>query len=354
MIHTTRPPIRIGIVGLGRAGLEMHIPELLQYPELFKIIAVCDLLKERRDLVLEKFPTCRTYRRFEDLLLDPDVELVDIATRSDDHCDHVLRALKSGKWVNIERPFCQNYEEALVIRADAIRAGNRLLIRQNYRYEAAFLQTREIIESGVLGDIYDIKIRRGIFRRRDDWQTVKRCGGGIALAWGPAFLDQALEFLKSPPVKIYSDFKRVASVGDAEDYMRIILRNISGLTVDLEVSGGMIGRAPQYKVSGTKGEFRIYPGEETGTLRYLNPKKKLHRRRSSVRTPPLGSFGTPETLDWIEKSVPVKPKAESGMTLVWEHVFNAIRENKVYPITVDSAIEAMRIISLVKQESAFA
>ena len=275
MIQTTRPPVRVGIVGLGRAGLETHIPELLQYPELFKIIAVCDPMKERRDIALQQLPNCRTYRRHEDLMQDPDVELIDIATRSDDHAKHAIQALKTGKWVNIERPFCCDGDEAMVIRAAAIRSGNKLLIRQNYRFEDTFLLTKEIIASKVLGEVYDIQIRRGYYHRRDDWQTVKRCGGGIALAMGGAFLDQAMELLKSPPVKIYSDFKRVASVGDAEDYMRIILRNISTLTIDLEVSGGRIGRDPLFKVSGTKGEFRIYPGETTAELKLLDPKNYI-------------------------------------------------------------------------------
>ncbi len=354
MIRTTRPPIRIGIVGLGRAGLDMHCPELAQMPELFKIIAVCDPIKERRDVAVERFPECRTYRRYEDLLLDPDVELVDIATRSDDHAAHVMQALKTNKWVNVERPFCCDYDEAMVLRAAAIKASNRLLVRHNYRFEAAYLQVKEVMESDVLGEIYDIKIRRGTYERRDDWQTVKRCGGGAALAWGPAFLDQALELMRTPPVKVWSDFKRVASVGDAEDYMRIILRNMAGLTVDLEISGGRIGVIPQFIVTGTKGEFTLYPDAAEGTLRCLDRKQKLTRRRSSVRTPPLGSYGTPEALRWVETKIPVKPKAESGMTLIWEHVFSAIRENKAYPISLDSAIETMRILTLVKKESAFA
>ena len=183
---------------------------------------------------------------------------------------------------------------------------------------------------------------------------MKRCGGGTALSWGPAFLDQALELLHTPPVKLWSDFKRVASVGDAEDYVRIILRNMAGLTVDLEISGGRVGIKPLFVVTGVKGDFVLYPDATEGTLRYLDPKQKLARRRSSVRTPPLGSFGTPETIRWVETRVPVKPKAESGMTLIWEHVFNAIRENKPYPISLDTAIETMRILSMVKKESAFA
>ena len=46
MIRTTRPPIRVGIVGLGRAGLQMHGPELMQYPHLFQVVAVCDQFKD--------------------------------------------------------------------------------------------------------------------------------------------------------------------------------------------------------------------------------------------------------------------------------------------------------------------
>jgi predicted dehydrogenase len=136
--------------------------------------------------------------------------------------------------------------------------------------------------------------------------------------------------------------------------VRIILRNMAGLTVDLEISGGRVGPLPQFIVTGTKGAFTLYPDAATGTLRYLDPKQKLDRRRSSVRTPPLGSFGTPETLLWIETQVPVKPKAEAGMTLIWEQVYNAIRENKPYPISLDTAIETMRILTLVKKESAYA
>lgn len=354
MIRTTRPPIRIGIVGLGRAGLEMHCPELDLYPELFKIIAVCDPIKERRDVAVERYPECRTYRRYEDLLADPDVELVDVATRSDDHAAHAMQALKTNKWVHVERPFCRDYDEAMVLRAASIKAGNKLLVRHNYRFEAAFLQVREVMDSGALGEIYDIKIRRGAYERRDDWQAVKRCAGGAVLLWGSAYLDQALELLRTPPVKVWSDLKRVAAVGDAEDYVRIMLRNHAGLTVDLEISGGRIGAVPLFVVTGTKGEFTLFPGAAEGTLRYLDPKQKLARRRSSVRTPPLGSFGTPETLRWVETKIPVKPKAESGPTLIWEHVFNVIRENKPFPVSLDTAIETMRILTLVKKESPFA
>ncbi len=354
MIHTTRPPVKIGIVGLGRAGLEMHCKELAKYPELFKIVAVCDTMKERRDIVRETNPECRSYRRYEDLIDDPDVELVDIATRSDTHCEDAIKALKAGKWVNLERPLCSDHEEAMVLRAVAVKASNHLLVRQNYRYEPAFVKVQEIIESGILGDIYNITMRRGHYNRRDDWQAVKRCSGGVVLAEGTAFLDQALVLLRTPPVKIWADLKRVAAVGDAEDYMHIMLSNQAGLTIDIKYSGGRISDDPLFRISGSKGEFVLYEGAEKGHLKYQNPKKVLPRRRASVRTPALGDFGTPEEISWVEEDVSLQTKAECGMDLIWVHVFNAIRENINYPINLDSAVEVMRILSIIKKDSAFA
>ena len=354
MIQTIRPPICIGIVGLGRAGFETHCAELEMYPHLFKIVAVCDPLKERRDAVAARYPECHAYRRMEDLLEDAHVELVDIATRTEDHLAHVIMALKSQKWVHIECPFCCDHEQALVIRAAAIKSGNRLLVRNPYRFEAAFLQAKEIVESPLLGDVYAIKIRRGSYERRDDWQVVKRCGGGISLWQGTVFLDQALELLKTPPVKVWADFKRVVAVGDAEDYFRILLRNHSGLTVDLEVSGGRIHEEPLFVVTGSKGEYSLMPNASEARLRYLDPDKPLERHRSSVRTPPLNREVTPETLHWVESVLPLKCDPKTDLTQIWEHVFNTIRENKPCPITLDQAIEIMRILSLVKKDTPFA
>jgi len=345
-------PVRIGLVGLGRAGWGMHGPELEQFPTLFKLVAVCDPLKERRDMAVAKYG-CRAYRRYEDLLADHEIELVDIATCSDDHLTHALAGLHSGKWVQIEKPMTRTYDEAMVLRAAAIKARNRLLVRHNRRFEPAFLHVQEIIASGILGEVYDIKLRRGGFQRRDDWQTVKRCAGGQLLNWGPHIIDHALQLLDSPPARIWSDLKRVAAVGDAEDYVHILMRNTAGLTVDLEISGGRIIHEPTYTVTGTRGGLTVHDEKEI-RLRYLDPKQKLPRRRSSVRTPPLNGFGTPENLKWIEETRPVNPQAASGLTKIWECVYGAIRLNKPSPVTLDQAIEVMRVIEIARKDSPFA
>ncbi len=345
-------PVRVGIVGLGRAGWGMHGPELEQLSHLFHVVAVCDPLKERRDLAVARYH-CQAYRRLQDLLADHTVELVDIATGSDCHLDQALVALGTGKWVQVETPLCRTYDEALVLRAAAVKARNRLVVRQNRRFEPGFLQIRDVIASGLLGDIYDIKIRQGRFQRRDDWQTVKRCAGGLILHEGPHYLDHALQFLGAPPARIWADLKRVTASGDAEDYVHILLRNGDGLTIDLELSGGRILPEPEYTVTGSRGALTYSVGEEL-RVRHLDPKQKLPRRRASVRTPPLGSFGSPENLKWVDASIPLNPKAPAGHIRLWEALFATIRQNRPFPITLDQVIETMRMITAARKDTPFA
>ncbi len=350
MDNDSRGPIRVGLVGLGRAGLGMHIPELASYADQFKIVAVCDPVKERRDQACKQLG-CRAYRAYADLLGDADVELVDIATRSDDHFDHALAALKTKRWVLIEKPIAMDYEEAIKLRAASIKAGNKLFVRHNRRFEPGFNKVREILAGGLLGTVYDIRLRRGSYQRRDDWQAVKRCGGGQLLNWGPHLIDQALQLLGTPPAHMFSELKRVAAVGDAEDFVRIILRNSAGLSVDLEISGGRIVSEPECTVTGTRGALTL--SGKTIHLRHLDPAAKLARRRASVRTPKLGSFGTPETLPWLEQDVVVEPSDAFSMRAMWNHLHAAIRRNKPYPITLDQAVEVMRIIDVARKDTPF-
>ncbi len=342
-------PIRVGIIGLGRAGWKGQCPEIDMFPGKFKVVAVCDIEKDRRDAVQARY-SCRGYRQMRDILADSDVELVTIATRTADHFAHALAALDAGKYVLLEKPMCMDYAEALKLRAAAVKTGvSRLFIRHNRRFEPVFQRVKEIIGSGILGEIYSIKLFRGCFSRRDDWQTVRRCGGGQLLNWGPHLIDQALQIL-GPQTKLYlSELKRVAAAGDAEDYVHLVLRNPANASVDLEISGGRIIRPPEYIVSGTQGGL-IARGD-TITLCRLDPKVKLPRRRASVRTPPCTSYGTPEDLKWIEEVIKVEATEQEGSASIWGYLYDTIRAGKPFPITIDEAVEVMRMISAARLPS---
>jgi scyllo-inositol 2-dehydrogenase (NADP+) len=320
-------PIKIGIAGLGRAGWAMHGRELKGKEDMFQIVAVCDVIEERRQQAVEAYG-CAAYADIAEMIADPNVELVDIATRSADHFEHAKMALEAGKIVFLEKPMCMTYEQAAELQKIAASSSGTLYIRHNRRFEPGFQHIREIIESGILGEVYEIKLRRVSYSRRDDWQTIIEHGGGQLLNWGPHIVDHALQFLGTPPVEVWSNLKKVAAVGDAEDHLKIIMTNEDGLLVDIIISGGAALREPEYLIWGSRGGLTCTGSKIT--LKYLNPETELAPRSAKPGTPKIGSFGTPETLDWIEETIDVAPKAKAGMDRIWYELYSTIRENTLF------------------------
>lgn len=346
----TREPVRVGIVGLGRAGWGMHSKELLARPETFRIVAGCDTLEDRRERLAEVVD-CVTYASIEDLVADPIVEVVSIATRSCDHLEHAMIALEAGKVVFLEKPMTVSYDEAVTLVGTAQRTPGRLFVRHNRRFEAGFRHIVEIIASGVLGEVFEVNLRRGGYQRRDDWQTIQAFGGGQLLNWGPHVIDHALQFLGAPVTSQWSDLRRVAAVGDAEDQVKIVLRGANGRVVDLEICGGAALREPEYLVWGDRGALRCTG--DTIDLRYLDPAHKLPERAADPGVPGQ-TFGSQDALPWIEESIPVAPSEPTDTTSIWDALYATLREDKPFPITLDQAVEVMRVVSLAKANSDFA
>lgn len=351
MAARRKDPIRTGVVGCGRAGC-MHPSELEHHPGKFKIVAACDTSKARRDMMAEKFG-CATYRGIEDVLADPNVELVDIATRSPDHTPHAIAALKTGKKVFLEKPIALSYTEARKLARTAARHPNALYIRHNRRFEPTFQHVRELIASGVLGEIYEIKLRRHNYQFRNDWQTIMACGGGQLLNWGPHIIDHGLRFLDGKVDNVWSDLRKIAAAGDAEDHVHIIMKGgKNSRVVDLEISGAVALNEPVYIVFGSKGT--LTSDEKTIKLRYLNPRKKLPRNRARKGTPPIGAgFGEKVKPSWVEKEIAVKPKARCETNSIWGHLYATIREEAPFPITLEEAVQVMQIIAQARKGTPF-
>ncbi|HEX3000573.1 MAG TPA: Gfo/Idh/MocA family oxidoreductase [Armatimonadota bacterium] len=339
-------PIKAGLVGLGRAGWGMHCPELAGKEDKFQYVAACDLIPERRERMAAKYG-CKTYDDIKALIADPEVEMVDIATRSLDHYKHAVMALEAGKYVFLEKPMCMNYEEAVKLQGLSELHPGKLYIRHNRRFEPGFLHIREIIASGILGEVFEIRLARVSYSRRDDWQTIKEFGGGQLLNWGPHIVDHALQFLESPVAKMWSNLKRVAAVGDAEDHLKIVLTGESGRVVDLEISGGSAMSAPEYIILGTKGG--LTSSGDSITLKYLDPKQTLPPRTANPGTPG-DTFGAPEKLPWIEETIKVNPAKSYN---IWDELYSAIRLGTTYPIHMEEAVAVMRVISATRVGTEF-
>ena len=344
-------PIRLGLAGAGRAGWGMHVKELEGQEDRFRFVAVCDPVEAHRARMVERFG-CRAYERYEDLLADAEVEMVDIATFSRDHGAHTLAALRAGKDVFLEKPIAVKASEARRIRSAAAKAKGRLYVRHNRRFETAFREIQDIIGSGRLGEVYSIKLRRGGFQRRDDWQTLRAMGGGQLLNWGPHLVDHALQFLGYGELEVWSDLKRVAAAGDAEDHVRLLLRNAAGMVVDVEISGGRMIAEPEYIVAGTLGSLRA-TGNEIH-VRRLDPAHPRAPRSAQAGAATSGFGGSRDDLQWLEETIQADPAVRGTETDIWRHLHAAAREGAAFPVTTDEAVAVMEVVDRARRDTAFA
>jgi len=343
-------PIRIGLVGIGRAGGAMHCKELEGRERQFRIVAACDVMPDRLDEMAKTYG-CNTYTDIKDLIADPDVELVDIATRSIDHCPQAMLALKAGKSVFLEKPISLTYAEARRLQAAEARSASKLYVRHNRRYDPTLQHVREIVDSKLLGDVYEIKMRVLGFNRRDDWQTLLKFGGGQLLNWGPHLVDAGLQLMQSEPKRVWSDLKRIAAAGDAEDHVKIIMQDAKGRVVDVQISGAAAVTEPNYTLLGSRGAAVVQDGKIK--LRYLDPRRKRSSRRANPNTPPTNGYGSQDKLVWIEKEIPIGPKKKMAFTMIWDDLYRAIRKGAKFPVTTDQAVAVMKVLSDARKGTSF-
>lgn len=346
--------IRLGIVGLGRAGWGMHTEELKGKEDKYKIVAACDIIPERVEKMKEKYG-CKGYDNIDALIADPDVEIVDIATRSCDHFEHAAKALRAGKDVLIEKPISLSYSQAKELFDMSNKEnGPKLYVRHNRRFETVFNEVKNTINSGVLGNVFEINITTGSFQHRDDWQTISEFGGGQLLNWGPHIIDHALRLLGSPLEKISGELKQVTAGGDCEDHVVIRLESENKRTVNLTISGALaLNSGRKFTVYGDRGtmicnDFDI-------KMRYINPEQEIPPVVSDPGTPGAsfgasGTFASGTQLDWIEKEYKAP---DEDLSVIWDYMYESYRNGAEYPIKDSEALEVMKVATEIRKGTKF-
>jgi scyllo-inositol 2-dehydrogenase (NADP+) len=345
--------IRVGLVGIGRAGWGMHCKALEARQDKFEVTACCDIDVNRLNKMTERFPAIKRYSTIEELVADADIDLVDIATPSPLHAEHAIAAMQAGKTVFLEKPIATSLADAKRIVATSEETGIPVYFRHNRRFETPFQHIREIIASGKLGNVYEIRLHRHGYQRRADWQTLKSCGGGQLNNWGPHIIDHSLQFLDSPVKEIWSDLKLIAAAGDAEDHLKIVFKGENDRLVDMEISGGVAIGEPTYVAFGSKGSL-VCKGK-TIEIKYLDPFDKLSDLTPSPDAPPIdGSFGNQEKLRWITETFDADPKLSVSTEDIWDFLHDTLTTGVPFPIKTEEALKVMEVIEKVKANTDFA
>ncbi len=169
VVSPDHPRIGLAVVGAGYWG-----PNLARNaqatPEL-RLEYLCDLDVTRARSVIGDYSTVRVVGSFEEVLADPAVSAVAIATPAASHYKVAMAALEAGKHVLVEKPLAPSFAEGAELVEAADRHGRVLMLDHTYCYTQAVGYLRDLIRDGELGDLQyldSVRINLGLVQRDVD------------------------------------------------------------------------------------------------------------------------------------------------------------------------------------------
>lgn len=252
---------KIGLIGFSVGGQVFHAPFIAGNPalELHKVMA---RKTEQQQVLANKYPTAIVVQSVEEIVADPQIDIVVIATSNDVHFSLAKRALEAGKHVVVEKPFTNTTAEADELIALAREHNRVLTVHHNARFHSDFKTVKKIIESKRLGPVVNYQARFDRFRnylREGAWREQDLPGSGIHYDLGAHLIDQALQLFGKPDT-IFADLRKQREHAKAVDDFEFIL---SYPTCKVSLFGQMLAKepTPRFALYGLKGSF-VKPGAD--------------------------------------------------------------------------------------------
>lgn len=189
--------VNFSILGCGKIGTR-HAVKMMDIKHI-KLVAVCDVIKERAKKLAEKY-NCRYYTRIEDMLKDKDIDFINICTPSGLHSTHSIQCLNAKKNVLCEKPMALTVYDAKKM-VEAANNNNKFLyiVKQN-RYNPPVKLVKELMDEGKLGEPIICVVN--MFWNRDDnyynsdpWRGTKKLDGGTIFTQASHFIDLMLMYM---------------------------------------------------------------------------------------------------------------------------------------------------------------
>lgn len=164
--------LKVGLIGAGfmakahsiaYATMSMHF-----WPTPAQVIrkTICDLTEEGAKIGAQRYGFESYTTNWMDIIDDPDIDIVDIATPNDSHAEIAIAAAKAGKHIFCEKPIARTLEEAKNMRDAVQTAGVKNMLAFNYRRTPAITLAKKLINEGSIGEIINF---RGTYLQ--DWSA---------------------------------------------------------------------------------------------------------------------------------------------------------------------------------------
>ena len=125
-MSTSQRKLGYAVLGL---GIGMAHADAAYASDRADLVAVCDLIQEKMDKVVERYPGTKTYLEFDEMLKDAEIDVISICLPSAMHADFAVRAMEAGKNVLVEKPMARTYYECCDLIKTAKDNGDKYSTR---------------------------------------------------------------------------------------------------------------------------------------------------------------------------------------------------------------------------------
>jgi predicted dehydrogenase len=219
-------PLKFGVVGLGYWGPNL-LRVLAEMPNA-EVSWICDLEPQRLERFGRRYPTARRTGDIEELLDDPEVDAVIIATPVFTHFDLACRALRAGKHTFVEKPLASSSEQASRMLHLAEEEEKLLMCGHTFVYSPSVRAVKKLMDRKELGDVYFISSSRvNLGLHQPD----------VSVIWdlGPHDFSILLHWLGETPARVRA-VGRDSIVPGIPDVAFITLTYDSGIVANVELS----------------------------------------------------------------------------------------------------------------------
>ena len=333
---------KFGVAIIGYGGMGTWHTQELQTMEELTLCGVYDILPERNAAAEQA--GLHAYASREELLQDPNVQLVTVAIPNDLHHDVCIDCMKHGKNVISEKPVCLNHQELQEMIDASKEYGVLFTVHQNRRWDEDYLIMKKLYDEGTLGRVFNIESRvhgsRGI---PGDWRNQKEHGGGMVLDWGVHLLDQILMMVDKPLRSVYADLSHVTNEA-VDDGFKSLLHFDDDLTVQVEVGTSNFISLPRWYMQGENGTAVIDDWDLSGKIVMVSD----WENRDAV--PVVTAAGLTKTMaprtDETIETYPL-PKVQSDVRDFYRNVIKACRGEEEQLIRHDQVMNVMKLMEAI-------
>jgi scyllo-inositol 2-dehydrogenase (NADP+) len=333
------------VVGLGRIGWQFHFKETVASDQ-FDLLAVVDPLAIRVEEAVSE-SGCAGYASYGEMLAHESPDVIALATPTTFHEQQTLQAIEHGCHVILEKPMTTSLVSADRMIDAARQNDRRIFVYQPHRLNALTSTVKSVIDSGKLGPLFSIK--RSVFRytRRNDWQSLRKNGGGMLNNYGAHYIDQLLYLSGHAEIAdARCHLWAAATCGDADDVVRVWLKTAQNVLLDLEINQVSALSLPELHICGAYGT--LLKSGPSLDLRYYQPNKAPPLEVIEGAAPGR-SYDNKDILPWIDEQIPVGKESLD----FYANIHDVITNQATPYIPVEQTRELMRTMEICRENAEF-